>query len=109
MSIPAWIKIADSEADIAFNQKGIALMVAGGRRVCIIKTTDGLKACTDRCPHAGSPLSDGYVDEQQHIVCCVHNYKFSLKTGRDAMNEGYFLKRYPIKTEPDGVYILMQH
>lgn len=100
-----WHKVAESIDTIAFNGKGITTVSVDGRKICIIKTEDGLQACTDRCPHAGASLSDGFIDKNRNIVCCVHNYKFNLKTGRDAMNEGYFLKLYKIKIEDDGVFV----
>lgn len=100
-----WHKIADGISLIPFNDKKIALVQINGKKICLIKTDHGLKACTDKCPHAGGSLSDGFVDNKGNIVCCVHFYKFNLTTGRDALNEGYFLKTYPVKEEPDGIYI----
>lgn len=100
-----WHKIAESLDVIAFNEKGIASVSVNEKIICVIKTEDGLQACTDRCPHAGASLSDGFIDKNRNIVCCEHNYKFNLKTGRDAMNEGYFLKLYKIKIEDDGVFV----
>lgn len=100
-----WIKIANDIASVRFNEKNLARLEIDGRKICLIKTEQGLRACTDRCPHAGGSLSEGYVDHQQNIVCCVHNYKFNLNTGRDAFNEGYFLKRFPVKVDENGVFI----
>ena len=100
-----WHKVAESLDGIEFNEKGITTVSVDGRTICMIKTEEGLQACTNRCPHAGASLSDGFIDKNQNIVCCEHNYKFNLKTGRDAMNEGYFLKLYKVKIEDDGVFI----
>lgn len=102
-----WIKVADNPESIEFNEKNIALLSIDGYKFCIIKTADGLKACTDKCPHAGASLSNGYIDRKKNIVCCEHNYKFSLQTGRDAFNEGYFLKIFDVAVRPDGVFINM--
>lgn len=102
------IKIADDVSSITFNDKNIAVTFIDDRKICIIKTFDGLKACTDRCPHAGGSLSEGYLDHHQNIVCPVHGYKFNLKTGRDAFNEGYFLKTFPVIVDDDGVFIQIQ-
>lgn len=103
-----WYKIADNLKAISFNEKGTAKVSIQGKNICLIKTSEGLKACTDTCPHAGSSLSqNGYMDNQLNIVCCVHHYRFNLKTGRDALNEGYFLKRYEVKENSDGVFVKM--
>lgn len=105
-SLRGWHKISETISDIDFNDKGIALVEIADRKACIIKTPDGIKACTDRCPHAGSSLStNGFIDQQMNIVCCIHNYKFNLHSGRDAMNEGYFLKLFPVRVDETGVFI----
>lgn len=103
-----WVKIADDISSIKFNDKNIAVIFIDGRRICIINGEAGLKACTDRCPHAGGILSEGYVDLHQNIVCPVHGYRFNLKTGRDAYNEGYFLKTFPVIVNDEGVFIRIQ-
>lgn len=100
-----WHKISESVDAITFNEKGIAVVSVNNKTICIIKSGDQLKACTNRCPHAGASLSNGYIDQKQNIVCCEHNYKFNLNTGRDAMDEGYFLKLYKVKIDADGVFI----
>lgn len=101
-----WYKIADSIEDITFNEKGIAGIKINGRSVCLIKTPEGVKACTDICPHAGSSLSqNGFMDNRNNIVCCVHHYRFSISNGRDSLNEGYFLKLYDTRIENGGVFI----
>lgn len=106
MEINRWVKIADTVDSLSWNENGIALVVAEDKKICIIKTKEGLKACNEKCPHAGAPLEvTGSVDSHCILTCSRHHYKFNLKTGRDAFNEGFFLKVYPVKTEPDGVYI----
>lgn len=99
------VKIADAITSIVFNENNIATAGIKGRNICIIKTNEGLKACVDRCPHAGGSLSEGYLDQHQNIVCPVHHYKFNLKTGRDAFNEGYFLKTFPVIVNDEGVFV----
>ncbi|MCO6498665.1 MAG: Rieske 2Fe-2S domain-containing protein [Chitinophagaceae bacterium] len=100
-----WYKVSESVEAIPFNEKKIALVEVAGKKICVINTAAGLKACTNRCPHAGGNLSEGFIDNKGNIVCCVHYYKFNLNTGRDALNEGYFLKTYPVKTTEEGVFV----
>ncbi len=57
------------------------------------------------CPHAGAPMTDGYIDGACNVVCPVHQLKFNLRNGRDANGEGYRLKIYPVEVRPDGIYI----
>lgn len=99
------IRISDSVSEIPFNEKGMTTVNAGGTTICLIRNGDHILACTDRCPHAGASLSDGFIDQHNNIVCPVHHYKFNLRTGRDAFNEGYFLKLFPVQVRGDGVYV----
>ena len=102
-----WIKVADDISDISFNDKNIATIQIAEKSICIVKTEKGLKACSSRCPHAGGDLSEGFLDKRENIICPVHNYRFSLKNGRDTNDEGYFLKIFGIKENEEGVFIEM--
>jgi 3-phenylpropionate/trans-cinnamate dioxygenase ferredoxin subunit len=101
-----WIKIAGINEDI-FDKKVITTVDVEGQKVCIIKTTKGLKACSSLCPHASGDLSEGFLDKKENIVCPVHGYHFNLDHGRDTNNEGYFLKIFRVKENEDGVFVEM--
>ena len=101
-----WIKIADSEADIDFNTKGFAEADLGVRKVCLVKVGNQIKACSSSCPHAGaSLLKNGSLDQQGNITCCVHNYSYNINSGRDRLNEGYYLKIFPVLQNEDGIFV----
>ncbi len=101
-----WIKIAGVNEDI-FDKRVITTVDVEGQKVCIIKTTKGLKACSSLCPHASGDLSEGFLDKKENIVCPVHGYHFNLDHGRDTNNEGYFLKIFRVKENEDGVFVEM--
>lgn len=102
----SWFKIADDLSDLQFCDRGISEIKVNSLDICVIKQKDGLFACNALCPHAGARFAEhAYINNQAQIVCCVHNYKFNLKTGRDVFNEGYFLKVYPVRSTEDGVFI----
>lgn len=107
MSAPTlrWIKIADSEEELAFNPEGLTEANAGGKKLCVARKGERLFACASKCPHAGGQLSEGYIDAVGNIVCPVHRYKFSLANGRNMTGEGYFLRTYAVEKRPDGIYI----
>ena len=68
--------------------------------------TNGVAHTLDNtCPHAGAPMTDGYIDGACNVVCPVHQLKFNLRNGRDSNGEGYRLKTYPVEIRPDGIYI----
>jgi len=100
-----WHKIAESMEAIGFGSNGLARIEAGGKTICIGKRDDGLHACTDKCPHAGGIMADGYMDATGNIVCPIHRYKFNFSNGRNTSGEGYYLKTYPVELREDGVYV----
>jgi len=98
-----WIKIAGINESVF--DKSITALDVEGQKICIIKTTKGLKACSSLCPHASGDLSTGFLDKKENIVCPVHGYHFNLDHGRDTNNEGYFLKIFKIKKNEEGVFV----
>jgi nitrite reductase/ring-hydroxylating ferredoxin subunit len=52
-----------------------------GRRIAVFRAAGGaLTACDDLCPHAGAPLSDGWI-EDGCVVCPWHGARFDIATG----------------------------
>ena len=100
-----WHKIADSINEIDFSSNGLTEITIAGKTICLAFNNNTLKACTQKCPHAGGPLVDGYLDAAGNIVCPLHRYKFSLHNGRNVSGEGYFLKTFPVEIKNDGVFI----
>ena len=78
-----------------------------GKTICLSLHNDTVHACTQKCPHAGGILSEGYLDAMGNIVCPLHRYKFSMQNGRNISGEGYYLKTFPVETREDGVYIAL--
>lgn len=102
-----WIKIFDNEEAMRNNVplgKAQSIVVRGNK-ICLAHSTDGVFAVSDRCPHNGASLSQGYCNMDNQVVCPMHRYPFDLKTGRAAAGLAYGLHTYPIKIESDGVYI----
>ncbi|MBK8609562.1 MAG: Rieske 2Fe-2S domain-containing protein [Chitinophagaceae bacterium] len=100
-----WYKIAESVAEIDFNSGGLAEIEVNGKKLCIGKHNEQLFACTQKCPHAGGILADGYIDALGNLVCPLHRYKFNPANGRNISGEGYFLKSFRIESREDGVYV----
>ena len=101
----SWIKVADNKDNLRFPANNILEIQIEGKKLCIVSTDSGMKACAAKCPHAGGEMAQGKLDRKGNIVCPVHGYGFNLNNGRDTNFEGYFLKTYPIKEALDGVFI----
>lgn len=103
-----WIKIAESAAELRFNENHMAHVETSERSICVGRFQGGLFAFAAKCPHAGALLQDGYIDVQGNVVCPLHRYKFSIKNGRNITGEGYYLKHWPVEEREDGVYVFME-
>jgi len=101
----SWHKIAEKTIDLFVDENPIVEIALGEKKVCIIKWKDEIKACAEKCPHAGAKMVDGYLDALGNIVCPLHKYKFNLEKGRNVTGEGYFLKTYFVEQRADGIYI----
>lgn len=104
-----WHKIAESIAEINFSANGLTEIELKGKKICLGLHNNTLFACTQKCPHAGGILSEGSIDAAGHLVCPLHHYKFNIKNGYNVSGEGFFLKTYPVKVLPDGVYADINH
>ena len=100
-----WHRIAENQAAIDVNCDGVASVIVGERKLCIARHRGNWYAFSQVCPHAGALLSDGYVDGAGNVVCPLHSYRFSLKSGFNSSGEGYRLKTYPVEARTDGIYI----
>ena len=100
-----WHKVADSVDEINFSSNSMTELEVAGKTICVAFQNNKLLACTQKCPHSGGNLADGFVDTMGNIVCPLHHYKFSLYNGRNVSGEGYFLKTFPVEKREDGIFV----
>ncbi|MFT3826402.1 MAG: nitrite reductase (NAD(P)H) small subunit [Chitinophagaceae bacterium] len=99
--------MALSAGELLLNQNNIAVVEAGGKKICLTQYKEQWFAFSYKCPHASGLMSEGYVDAVGNITCPLHRYKFSLQNGRNTSGEGYYLKTYPVEQREEGLYIGM--
>ncbi len=100
-----YYKIAEAEAELLFEGNGIAVVEVNGKTVCIGRFAEGLYAFPYKCPHAAGLLANGWIDAKGNVVCPLHQYKFSLATGRNVTGEGYYMKCWPVEKRGDEVWV----
>lgn len=105
---PTWHKIAENISEINFNSNGLAQIEINGKVICIAKHNHQLFACSQKCPHAGGLMVEGYIDAMGNLVCPLHKYRFSLKNGSNTSGEGFYLKTFGIKEKENGVFICIE-
>ena len=83
----------------------ITEVLAGEKRVNLLRRDDRLFAFAALCPHAGAPLCDGRIDPLGRIVCPLHGYRFNPANGHNTSGEGYKLKTYPVKEAEGRIFV----
>jgi nitrite reductase/ring-hydroxylating ferredoxin subunit len=57
-----------------------------GHRLCLVRTSEGVFALDQACPHEGYGLTTGELDGDL-ITCAWHNWKFRVSDGRCVLGE----------------------
>ena len=61
----------------------------------------------DACPHRGSPLGIGYVEDGL-LVCPVHGWQFDPFDGTFPGGYSSGLRAYPVEQREDGIYVALE-
>ncbi len=98
----AWSAVAKEE-DVAV---GAAMVVdAGGKRLALCNTGDGIFAIDDVCTHDGGPLDQGQLDGKE-IECPRHGARFDVTTGRALCLPAVRpVRTYPVRIEGGEVEV----
>jgi nitrite reductase/ring-hydroxylating ferredoxin subunit len=71
----------------------------------VTRTEKGVYAFQEKCPHNGASLAHGFCTKNNEIVCPLHRYSFDLESGRATSGGAYAIKKYPVDTREDGVFL----
>lgn len=80
-------------------------IVAKGTKICLANGGSGVFAVSDRCPHNGASLGQGFCSTNNEIVCPMHRYPFNLETGKATAGLSYSLETYPLRKDETGVFV----
>jgi nitrite reductase/ring-hydroxylating ferredoxin subunit len=94
-----------SEIHQLLNENGLAEIIIGEKIICIGKYRHQLFAFAARCPHAGGRMCAGYIDVLGNVVCPVHRYKFSMRSGRNTSGEEFYMKTFAVEVRQNEVYV----
>ena len=73
----SWIRVCSLEE---LEERGVAAVSAGGRRVAVFAHDEGVFPVDNRCPHMGFPLERGTVRDGI-LTCHWHQARFDLESG----------------------------
>ena len=89
-------------AEVPVNQA--KMLRIAGKQIAFFNTGNGVKACDNRCPHEGFPLSEGSLSQQCTLTCNWHNWKFDLETGENLYG-GDRLRTYPVQIRAGDIWV----
>ena len=72
----------------------------GDRRLCLVRTSDGVYALDHACPHEGYGLTQGTLDGNL-LTCAWHNWKFRVDDGACVLGEED-VRSHPVTVAADG-------
>jgi nitrite reductase/ring-hydroxylating ferredoxin subunit len=79
-----------------------AYVEVANRALCVVRAGENEAVVfDDACPHAGGPLSGGYI-EDDCLVCPLHQWPFRLADGVCADTASYRVNKYRCRIN-DGV------
>ena len=97
-----WVKVLSKQELIS--DDFVRMVLANGKKICLIKNDGQFFALDNTCPHAGGILSGGWCKHGK-IICPIHRYEYNLTTGRGAEGQGDYVNIYPTEIKEDGLYI----
>ena len=81
-----------------------AIIAAGDKQIALFNYKGKYYAITNTCPHRGSPLGEGRIEEGI-VICPNHEWRFRLRDGANMQNPELFIPTYPVKTKNENIYI----
>ena len=82
------------------------LVRAEGVNICIIRLGDELIAFRNECPHMGESLHRGKINYLDEMVCPLHTYRFSLRSGDEVGSKCGSLRFIKV-VHREQVYLLL--
>ena len=75
-----------------------------GQSLVLIRRGDTVTTLDNRCPHAGAPLSEGFVEGRQ-VTCAWHGFTFDVVTGESADQTGLTVPTHETRVEGGEVLV----
>lgn len=97
-----WYRVGDNNM---LDVGRITTVEVGQHTVCLTRTDKGYGTISNKCPHQGGPLGNGFLQDGC-VVCPWHAWEYDPHTGKAP--EGYEdegVPAYAVAERKDGVYV----
>ena len=88
----------------ALDVDNVTQVIIAGTAIALARTSDGFFAIENNCPHAGGPMSEGWLEGSQ-ISCPYHGWAFDLRDGKCATNPESCIQTYEVQVLEDAVCV----
>lgn len=98
----SWIRV-DAPANLAPGE--VVISRVGYQEYAVCNVDGRLHAVSNRCPHQGGDLGDGFLDGAC-LYCPLHGWAFDVRTGEAAfVAQPGRIKVFPVKVEEGAVWL----
>jgi len=84
-----------------------AIIEVGNKEIALFNYKGDFYAIDNTCPHRGSPLGEGRIEEGI-LICPGHEWRFELKSGWCPQNPELSTEVYPIKVHNEKIYVRLE-
>jgi nitrite reductase (NADH) small subunit len=103
MAMPDFLTVA-RVGDVA---PGTGILVeAGERRIALFNVDGTFFAVDDVCPHAGGPLSEGYLADRT-VTCPWHAWTFDLESGECLTYPSEHATKYEVRVVGEEIQVAL--
>lgn len=81
-----------------------ATRIVEGRKIAVCRTSSGIHALDNTCPHRGGPLGEGDLIGEE-LICPWHLWSFDVKTGRCPGSTDVGVAAHDVKIEGRRVLV----
>ena len=84
-----------------------AIIEVGDKEIALFNYKGDFYAIDNTCPHRGSPLGEGRIEEGI-LICPGHEWRFELKSGWCPQNPELSTEVYPIQVHDEKIYVRLE-
>jgi NAD(P)H-dependent nitrite reductase small subunit len=79
-------------------------VTVGGETVAVFNVDGTFHALSNRCPHRGGPLGQGFV-EGPEVSCPWHNWTFDVTSGENTTDRAMRVPCHEVKVEDGQILV----
>ena len=96
ISVASWDQLEDRKP---------AYALVGGVDLVVVRYGDQVSVLYGRCLHRGALLSDGFVDDNDNLICGLHHWDYRIDSGVSEYNNEEVLQKFNAWVENGAVYV----